>query len=111
MDIKFNCNRLTGIRFAAVLFAILLLCPSGSHAAEITAMTLEKSPDGDVISIQSDGELDYQSFDLTAPPRLVLTFPNSVFGKKVKPLSHADADSATRILHIGQPYVFRNSHG
>ncbi|OIO67793.1 MAG: type IV pilus secretin PilQ [Zetaproteobacteria bacterium CG12_big_fil_rev_8_21_14_0_65_55_1124] len=91
MDIKFNCNRLTGIRFAAVLFAILLLCPSGSHAAEITAMTLEKSPDGDVISIQSDGELDYQSFDLTAPPRLVLTFPNSVFGKKVKPLSHADA--------------------
>ncbi len=91
MDIKINYNRLGAIRLTALLFAMMLLWPANSQAAQITAMTLEKSPAGDVISIQSDGELDYQSFDLSAPPRLVLTFPNSVFSKKVKSISHNEA--------------------
>jgi len=91
MDIKFEYNRLAAIRLTTLLFAMMLLWPASSQAAQITAMTLEKSPAGDVISIQSDGELDYQSFDLSAPPRLVLTFPNSVFSKKVKAISENKA--------------------
>ncbi len=86
MDMKFNCNCLAVLRFARVLsIALLVLAlPQGIQAAEITAVTLEKSPNGDVLSIRSDSELDYQSFDLSAPPRLVLTFPNSVFNKSVQ---------------------------
>ncbi|MDQ6971058.1 MAG: type IV pilus secretin PilQ [Mariprofundaceae bacterium] len=46
-----------------------------------------KSSEGDVLSIKAKGELDYQSFDLSAPPRLVLSFPNTSLGKTVKSIS------------------------
>ena len=86
MDIKSNCNYSVALRLIQVVSISLLVLawPQVVQAAEITAVTLEKSPSGDVLSIQSDGELDYQSFDLSAPPRLVLTFPNSAFSKPVE---------------------------
>ena len=91
MDIKFNGNRLAAIRLAASFAVALLLWPLGSLASEITALSLEKLPTGDVLTIQSDAELDYQSFDLSAPPRLVLTFPKSVFSKTVEAINNPDA--------------------
>jgi len=94
MDIKSKCNYSTALRLIRVISVSLLLVlawPLGLQAAEITAVTLEKSASGDVLSIKSDAELDYQSFDLSAPPRLVLTFPNSAFGKPIEGITSSQA--------------------
>jgi len=92
MEIQFNGKRMIAMRRAALLFAVaLMVWPLGTMAAEITGVSLEKSPAGDVLTINSDSELDYQSFDLSAPSRLVLTFPNSVFTKAVKSINSPEA--------------------
>jgi len=67
----------------------ILLLPVMSHATEITSVSLEKSAQGDVLRIQSDGELDYQSFDLSAPPRLVLKFSKVTVKKGVAGIKNA----------------------
>jgi type IV pilus assembly protein PilQ len=92
MEIKFDSGCLAAIRHAAFSVVVaLMLWPACSSAAEITALTLEKAPTGDVLSIHSDGELDYESFNLNAPPRLVLVFPHGVFNKTVQAISSEKA--------------------
>ena len=73
--------------WAAVLrvaMPVLLAFPVATQAAVITGVSLQKSAKGDVLTIRSDEELDYQSFDLSAPPRLVLTFPKATVKKGVQ---------------------------
>jgi len=96
MDIRL-CDRPVVIRITVACLVALLAWPMVSQAAEITAVTLQKLSDGDVLSIQSDGELDYQSYDLSAPPRLVLTFPNSVFARTVPPLISSAKSGVRRV--------------
>ncbi len=76
-------NRLSAVaRVVAVLPVLLLLLPA-AEAAQITSVSLQKSAQGDVLRIKSDAPLDYQSFDLNAPPRLVLQFPKSTVKKGI----------------------------
>lgn len=84
MDNKFKVMVRTAVRNAALLVAVLMMLPFAASASEITALSLEKSARGDVLSITSDGEIDYQSFDLSAPARLVLTFPGATFNQQVE---------------------------
>lgn len=92
MDTKFDSGRFAAIRQATFsVVAALMLWPACSFATEITAVTLEKAPTGDVLSIHSDSELDYESFDLQAPPRLILVFPHGTFDKAVQPINNAVA--------------------
>jgi len=90
MNIQFDAKWLAAIRKSALLAMFAMLLAQPAQASEITAVSLDASSNGDVLSIQADGELDYQSFDLSAPPRLVLTFPGSTFGDKVEALKGSD---------------------
>ena len=60
-----------------LLATALTALPVAVSAAVITDVSLLKSAYGDVLTIHSDEELDYQSYDLSAPQRLVLTFPKA----------------------------------
>lgn len=91
MNIQFDAKWLAAIRKSALLAMLAMLLAQPVQASEITAVSLDASSGGDVLSIQADGELDYQSFDLSAPPRLVLTFPGSTFGDKVAALKGNDS--------------------
>jgi len=90
MGTEFYTKGLAAVRSAG-LMALILLMPFAAGASEITSLSLEKSSQGDVLSIKSDGELDYQSFDLSAPPRLVLTFPGATLSKQVEAIEGGDA--------------------
>ena len=57
-----------------VLFTAL---PSLSWAGTIQNLSLLDSEDGDVLIVESDEPLEYQVFDLSEPPRLVMTFPGA----------------------------------
>ncbi len=75
--------------FAVLCFLISVFCPlfSGlATAAEITNISLKKSPAGDTVVIDSDGPLTYEVFDLKAPPRLVLNMPHALLKKNTEPL-------------------------
>jgi len=91
MDTKLYAKGFATACHAALLVCVLLISPFAVNASEITGLSLEKSAEGDVLSISSDGELDYQSFDLSAPARLVLTFPAATFSKKVEAIAGGES--------------------
>jgi len=104
MDTKFYAKGFATVWHAALLASVLVLFPFAVQASEITALTLEKTDQGDVLSISSDGELDYQSFDLSAPARLVLTFPGATFNKQVEAIEGGDSgvrNVATSVTKTG----------
>ncbi|MDX8391792.1 MAG: AMIN domain-containing protein, partial [Mariprofundaceae bacterium] len=75
----------TALQALTILLAALLM-PWVAQAAQITAIKLEKSAQGDVLRIRSDAMLDFQSFDLNAPPRLLLQFPKSSLKEAIAPI-------------------------
>jgi len=91
MDTKLYAKGFAKACHAALLACVLLISPFAVNASEITGLSLEKSAEGDVLSIRSDGELDYQSFDLSAPARLVLTFPAATISKKVEAIEGGES--------------------
>ncbi|MDQ6987062.1 MAG: AMIN domain-containing protein, partial [Mariprofundaceae bacterium] len=76
-------NRLSAVGRALVVLPGLFLMLPLAQAAQITSVTLQKSAQGDVLLVNTDAPLDYQSFDLNAPPRLLLDFPNATVKKGV----------------------------
>ncbi|MDQ6966236.1 MAG: AMIN domain-containing protein, partial [Mariprofundaceae bacterium] len=91
MDTKLYAKGFATAWHAALLACALLISPLAVNASEITGLSLEKSAEGDVLSISFDGELDYQSFDLSAPDRLVLTFPGATFSKNVEAIAGGES--------------------
>ena len=65
--------------WSVVCFMLLSIvsAPSLIHAGSIQSVSLLDSEDGDVLIVESDEPLEYQVFDLSEPPRLVMTFPGS----------------------------------
>ncbi|MDX8382174.1 MAG: type IV pilus secretin PilQ [Ghiorsea sp.] len=63
--------------FVTSLLMVLLAFPSLSWAGRIQNLSLLDSDDGDVLIVDSDVPLEYQVFDLSEPPRLVMTFPGA----------------------------------
>ena len=70
-------NKITLAGFAALLWVLCLALPSSSWAGRIQNLSLLDSEDGDVLIVESDEPLEYQVFDLSTPPRLVMTFPGA----------------------------------
>ncbi|MDQ7003878.1 MAG: type IV pilus secretin PilQ [Ghiorsea sp.] len=64
-------------RAACLVLLSMVLTPSLIHAGSIQSLSLLDSEDGDVLIVESDEPLEYQMFDLTDPPRLIMTFPGS----------------------------------
>ena len=62
---------------ASLLFLLVLAGSSSVVAGNINNISLLDSKDGDVLVIESDQALEYQVFDLSEPPRLVMTFPGA----------------------------------
>ena len=62
---------------ASFFVITLLLGSSLATAGTINNISLLDSKDGDVLVIDSDEALEYQVFDLSEPPRLVMTFPGA----------------------------------
>ena len=73
----------------AALFG--LLWTADAQAAQIQSISVEKSANGDVISIQADEAVEYQVYNLSAPARLVLNFPGSGIGQQVIPQKYGQA--------------------
>ncbi len=72
---------------AAALAAMFVgLAPSHAHAARVTGVELQKTPNGDVVTIHGDAPLNYEVFDLRAPARLVVRFPQAALARGVEPL-------------------------
>jgi type IV pilus assembly protein PilQ len=67
----------------AALLALFFALPVGAFAASIQNLTLLDSEDGDVLIIEADEALEYQTFDLENPARLVMTFPGAMVNKGV----------------------------
>jgi type IV pilus assembly protein PilQ len=70
---------------------MLVLVTAIFSASQAAAATIEKlqllsDQSGQSISISLDEATEYQVFDLEAPKRLVLSFPNSVLSKDINPL-------------------------
>ncbi|HIP07995.1 MAG TPA: type IV pilus secretin family protein [Mariprofundaceae bacterium] len=59
------------------LMLLFLALPMHVSAGSIQSVSLLDSEDGDVLIVESDAPLEYQVFDLSEPPRLVMTFPGS----------------------------------
>ena len=55
----------------------LMMVTSSVWAGTISNVSLLDSKDGDMLIVESDEPLEYQIFDLSEPPRLVMTFPNA----------------------------------
>ncbi len=73
---------LEGSLVAGLMLAFLIF-PSASMAGIIQGVSLLDSEDGDVLIIESDAPLEYQVFDLSEPPRLVMTFPGADINPEV----------------------------
>ena len=70
---KKNFFRWNIVCFMLLFFALPIQVLAGS----IQSVSLLDSEDGDVLIVESDVPLEYQVFDLSEPPRLILTFPGS----------------------------------
>ena len=73
--VKDNNSCVRGIILS--LLCIVFLIPSSTWAGSIRNISLLDSKEGDVLIIASDQALEYQIFDLSEPPRLVMTFPGA----------------------------------
>ncbi len=87
------------VLLASVWMAFVLLLPASSQAAQIQSITVEKSANGDVVSIQTDEIMDYQVYDLSAPARLVLNFPGAGIEQAVSPLKY-DQGGVTSVFPV-----------
>jgi len=85
----------------AAIFGVFLLAlaPLNVQAAQIESVSLQKSSDEQVITVQLDEPLQYQVFDLEAPPRLVLNFPKAGLKAGVQPIRD-DAPGVTGIFPL-----------
>jgi len=65
---------------------LFFLAPFSARAVQVNDISLQKSPAGDVVTIQADSPLTYELFDLTAPSRLVVNIPGASLKKGMEPL-------------------------
>jgi len=70
---------------------LLAIMPLSVQAGQIRAISLHKSVSEQVVSVQMDSSLDYQVFDLQAPPRVVLKFAGASLKADIQPLSDDSA--------------------
>jgi len=70
-------NRISIGGMFVCLLVLFVALPSSSWAGTIQNLSLLDSEDGDVLIVESDEPLEYQVFDLSEPPRLVMTFPGA----------------------------------
>jgi len=78
---------------------LAVLAPLNVQAAQIESVSLQKSSGEQVITVQLDEPLQYQVFDLEAPPRLVLNFPKAGLKSDVQPIRD-DAPGVTGIFPL-----------
>jgi len=79
--------------YAMLFFGLgcFLLAAAPLRAAEISNVSLLDSADGDVLLIKADQVLNYEIFDLTSPPRLVLSFPGSTRASDIVEVKAGDS--------------------
>jgi len=76
---------------------LVFLLPSSTWAGSIRNISLLDSQDGDALVIESDQALEYQIFDLSEPPRLVMTFPGASIDSGVVAIK-GDGDGVTNLF-------------
>ena len=84
-----TCITINPWKYYAITACFILaffLMPLSAGAVQVNAISLQKSPDGDVVTIRADAPLTYELFDLTAPSRLMVNFPGASLKKGLEPL-------------------------
>jgi type IV pilus assembly protein PilQ len=81
----------------AYFMALFIVLPSLSWAGTIQNVSLLDSEDGDVLIVESDKPLEYQVFDLSEPPRLVMTFPGAQIDKSIVAIK-GDGDGVVNLF-------------
>jgi len=84
---------------AACLTLAFFLMPFLAQAVQVTGISLQKSPGGDVVTIRADAPMTYELFDLKAPVRLVLNFPGATLKKGMEPL-HDDHPGVNSVFPV-----------
>jgi len=88
-------------RYAISLWLTMafLLTPAFAQAAQVNGISLQKSPGGDMVTIQTDTPQNYELFDLKDPSRLVVNFPGASLKKGLEPL-HDDHSGVNSVFPI-----------
>ncbi len=74
-------------RVITVCFTLaVFLMPFSAGAVQVNDISLQKSPDGDVVTIRANAPLTYELFDLTAPARLMVNISGASLKKGLEPL-------------------------
>jgi type IV pilus assembly protein PilQ len=90
-------NRIFMDALFACFMALFIVLPSLSWAGTIQNVSLLDSEDGDVLIVESDEPLEYQVFDLSEPPRLVMTFPGAEIDKSIVAIK-GDGDGVVNLF-------------
>ena len=91
------------LKINAMLSSLVAVCCLGlaspAQAAQITGINLQKAPGGDVVTIRADKPPTYEVFDLSAPPRLVLSLPGFSLKQGLEPL-HSDRPGVNSVFPV-----------
>jgi len=88
------------IKTSLYIAMAFLIMPFSAGAVQVNGVSLQKSPAGDVVTIQADAPLTYELFDLTAPARLVINIPGASLKNGLEPLHDDSHEGVNNVFPI-----------